>query len=105
MLIGIDFDGTMFDRDQPLPGVKDAINVLREKGHKVMIFSCNSTKWIEKCLNNHDIRFDYIWEGDKPNCGLFIDDRGYRFPRNGDWSLELPKITEIVDKGVEPYKW
>lgn len=108
-VLGIDFDGTMVDGDyKPLPGLKDAINLLREKGHKIVINSCNNPKWIDKVLNNHDIRYDHICGIDgpsgKPNCDLFIDDKGYHFPYNGNWTDELPKIIERV-KNLDNRKW
>lgn len=105
-VIGIDFDGTMVDADyNALPGLKDAINQLREQNHKIVIHSANNKSWIERTLNNLDIRYDYIWDGKgKPNCDIFLDDKGYHFPYNGSWTDELPKIIDRL-KGLDNRKW
>lgn len=105
-LLAIDFDNTMVNGDQPLPGVRQAINILREAGHKILIHSCNSSQWIERVLNNHDIRFDHIHSNNdgKPLADLYIDDKGYHFPHNGDWNVELPNIVERLH-GLDNRKW
>lgn len=105
-VVAIDFDNTMVNHDQPLPFVKEAINSLREAGHKVIIHSCNNKSWIERTLNNNDIRFDHICDNDqgKPLADLYIDDKGYHFPYNGDWKAELPSIFERL-KGLDNRKW
>lgn len=105
-VLAVDFDNTMFEGDKPLPGVKEAINILREKGHKIVIHSCNNKSWIERCLNNNDIRFDHICDNanGKPLADLYVDDKGYYFPYNGDWSEELPKILTRIE-GKDNRKW
>lgn len=97
-LVAIDFDHTLVDHDKPLKGAKEAINILREKGHKIVIHSCNNRGWIERVLRNADIQFDYICGNDesKPACAIYIDDRGFRF--TGDWTADLPQILEILDE-------
>jgi hypothetical protein len=89
MLIAVDFDGTLVSGDKAIPGAKEAINTLREQGHKIMIFSCNNTDWIKKVLADNDIRYDYIWPEAKPVYDLLIDDRNIEF--NGDWMVALGK--------------
>ena len=99
MLIGIDFDHTIVDSAtaEPLPGVRDAISRLRELGHKILVHSCNNPRYIKQWMLDHDIRHDYIWEDKgKPVCDIYIDDRAYRFPFNGDWNEELPKILDTL---------
>lgn len=105
-VLAIDFDNTMVVGDKPLPGIKDAINRLRELGHKIIVHSCNNTKWIERVLNNNDIRFDYIVtnDGGKPLADLYIDDKGYHFPYNGDWNEELPRVLLRLE-GLDNRKW
>lgn len=102
--VAIDFDGTIRDWDtsKPYPGVKDAINLLREGGVKVLIHSCNSHTWIEQWCNDHNIRFDKIWtEPGKPVASLYIDDRGYHF--KGKWSSEIYDVMERL-AGLESTK-
>jgi len=98
MVICVDFDGTLVNYKEALPGAKEAINNLREQGHKIIIFSCNNKKWIEQILRDNDIRYDYIWEGDKPVCDIFIDDRNVAF--DGDWG----KATAEVERRVTEKK-
>lgn len=100
MVVAIDFDHTIYDstKNAPLPGAREAINILRECGIKVIIHSCNRKAWIEKCLNNHDIRFDWIWDQvGKPVADLYIDDCGFWF--TGIWKEALPQILTRLVKG------
>lgn len=94
-VLAIDFDHTICDtaapRDSyhryppPLPGAREAISRLREKGYCILIHSCNAPKWIEEWMRHHDIRYDYIWGesprdcGQKPVAHRYIDDRAMRF--------------------------
>lgn len=90
MLIGIDFDGTLVNGDQPIKGAREALNRLREQGHKIMIYSCNNKSWIERVMLKNDMRYDYIFEGTKPVCHLYIDDRNIKF--DGNWVETLAVI-------------
>ena len=105
--IAIDFDETIveFPRNpspgaranstsKPMPGARDAINLLREQGHKIIIHSCNRAAYIEQVLNDNDIRYDSIWtkEG-KPVASIYLDDRGLRFY---DWEQAVRDIQTIV---------
>lgn len=90
MVIGVDFDGTLVNGKQALEGAKDAINAMREKGHKIVIFSCNNKSWIERVLRDNDIRYDYIWDADKPVFDVYIDDRAIAF--RGDWKQTLSEV-------------
>jgi hydroxymethylpyrimidine pyrophosphatase-like HAD family hydrolase len=109
-VIAIDFDNTLVDRDKALPGAKEAINILREKGHKIIIHSCNNTSWIEKVLRNNDIRYDYIWtktdaveeDAAKPIADLYVDDKGFHF--GGDWNADLFDILHRLE-GLDNRKW
>lgn len=102
-VIGIDFDHTLVNGDKAIEGAKDAINLLREHGHKIIIHSCNDPAWISRTLLNNDIRYDGIWvQPGKPICDLYVDDRGYRFL--GDWKNESKIILDLV-KGMDNRKW
>ena len=106
-VLAIDFDHTLVDGDKPLEGAREAINILREEGHKIVIHSCNNTEWIKKVLNDNDIRFDYIWGSSsrrepKPICDIYIDDKGFRF--SGSWKEDLPQILDLL-KGFDNRKW
>jgi hypothetical protein len=100
-VIAMDFDGTIRDwgTSKPLPGVKDAINLLREHGFKVLIHSANTVKFIEQWMNDNDIRYDGIWSGaGKPVASIYVDDRGFKLQ---DWSTDLAHILEtLANEGV-----
>lgn len=104
-LIAVDLDHTLVEGDQPREGAREAMNILREMGHKILIHTCNNTEWAEKVLNDNDIRFDLIWtagRGGKPLCDLYIDDKGYHY--KGDWLGELPDIVARI-QGKDNRKW
>jgi hypothetical protein len=90
-----------------LPGAQDALKRLREEGHKICIHSCNNPGWIEKQLKEAGIVVDLVWEkkhGSKPLADLYVDDKGYHFPYNGDWALETEKVLERL-KDKDNRKW
>ncbi len=102
-VLAIDFDHTLVDGDKVRPYAREAINILREKGHKIIIHSCNDAKWIKKVLDNNDIRYDSIFEsGVKPIADLYVDDKGYHY--KGDWESEVNDITLRLE-GLDNRKW
>lgn len=108
-VISVDFDHVLKRSDNtPCPNAKEGINALREAGHKVLIFSCNSPDFIKKWLNDNDIRYDWVYDPDddwshgKPVCDLYLDDRGYAFPYDGDWLLEVEKIFTRLAERQQP---
>jgi hypothetical protein len=94
-VIALDFDGTIrsWDTNKPLEGAKDSINILRERGWKIIIHSCNSKDFIEDWLRNNDIRYDDIWtkEG-KPVASVYLDDCGLKFT---SWDQALKDLTDV----------
>lgn len=106
-VICIDYDNTLVFGTQPLEGAREAINVLREAGHKIVIHSCNREAWIKEGLDNNDIRYDRVHGNEskgKPLADLYIDDKGYHFPYNGSWVAELPKVLNRIE-GKDNRKW
>lgn len=103
-VIAIDFDDTLVHIDKRLEGAKEAINLLREAGHKIIIHSCNNPEWIEKVLNDQDLRYDLIWckkWGGKPAADIYIDNKGFRFE---NWTSQIKEILELVN-GLDNRKW
>lgn len=104
-VIAIDFDNTLVNGSEWLPGAKDALRLLREKGHKVVINSCNNPKWIEKQLAEAGLTVDLIWDHKgKALADLYIDDRGFDF--RGDWASTISEVLEhrhVKDK--DNRKW
>lgn len=99
-MIAVDLDGTIrsWQTNEPLEGARDAISKLREQGCRILIHSCNDPKFIEKWMNDHDIRYDYIWtDKGKPVCDCYIDDLGVGF--RGNWSQTLEEVNEQI-KGL-----
>lgn len=98
--IGVDFDHTLVNIDQPLPGAKEAMERLKDMGYAIMIHSCNNADWIKKVLRDNDIPFDYIWnpseDKGKPACDAYVDDRGVGF--DGDWNKAIQEIQNIEQR-------
>jgi predicted mannosyl-3-phosphoglycerate phosphatase (HAD superfamily) len=103
MIIALDWDHTLMNGKMWLPGAKEALMRFKEEGHIIVINSCNSKGWIERNLNEEGIIVDYVnSNGDgKPVADIYIDDRGYRFPRNGSWTEELPKVLDVLQQERE----
>lgn len=104
--LAIDWDNTLMNGKDWLPGAKTALKRLRELGHKIIIHSCNSSSWIQKNLDEAGIPVDYINTNSdgKPLADIYIDDKGYRFPYNGDWNDELPQVLLRLE-GLDNRKW
>jgi hypothetical protein len=104
-VIAIDWDNTLMSGEEWLPGAKDALKRLREEGHKIVIHSCNNEDWIQRNLNEAGIIVDVVWtKFGKPLADLYVDDKGYHFPYNGNWIEEAPKVLDRL-KGLDNRKW
>ncbi|KKN03285.1 hypothetical protein LCGC14_1109210 [marine sediment metagenome] len=114
----VDFDGTIcgfaFPDTGPLePGVKEALQEIRDMGYEIVIHSCStSTHWrgVEDLKNSvshfkrifkfmvlHDLPFDRILADenyDKPIASFYIDDRGIGY--HGNWN---DVVNEIIERG------
>jgi beta-phosphoglucomutase-like phosphatase (HAD superfamily) len=104
-VIAVDFDHTLVEGEKPIEYAREAINILRENGHKIIIHSCNETSWIKKVLDNADMRYDHIWtkaDGNKPLADIYIDDKGFRF--TGNWRENVEQVLLLID-GFDNRKW
>jgi hydroxymethylpyrimidine pyrophosphatase-like HAD family hydrolase len=102
-LIGLDFDHTIVDGDVVRDYAREAINIWREAGHKVVIHSCNNPRWIEKVLRENRIVVDHIWDDKgKLLADLYVDDKGYHY--KGDWKSEVNDVLKRVE-GMDNRKW
>lgn len=101
--VAVDFDYTLVKGDALIPGAKEAMQQLRDKGFSIIIFSCNRKKWIEKVLNIHDVPYDYIYDSSedvgKPACDFYIDDRAIGF--KGDWKATTQEVLEAYEKELQ----
>lgn len=106
-VLAIDFDNTLIVGDTWLPGAKDAIRAFREKGHRVLIWSCNGTKWIQRCLDEAGIVVDHVCTNDqgKPLADLYIDDKGFHHPHNTPWDDEEVSKVLLRIEGKDNRKW
>lgn len=95
--VAIDWDHCLFEHttDSLLPGAKEAVQRIREAGHRVVIFSCNVPSFIrEKCQEN-DLEVDEIYDSHgKMLATCYIDDRGIAF--RGDWKTTCDEALEFV---------
>lgn len=96
MFLAIDFDHTIVNGREPLPGAKDALQHLHDAGHHITIHSCNSYDWIQRVLNDNDIPYDRIWDGPgKPIADCYVDDRAIQF--RGNWAEMLKNIETMLE--------
>lgn len=77
----VDFDDTIWDGKQLLPGAREGIAKLHAK-YTVAIFSARATeaerRQMEQLLRSHGIEFDEILPA-KPDAVAYIDDKGIHF--------------------------
>lgn len=118
MRICFDLDGTItelkkysggYDKNLPLPGVRELLKSLRAEGHTLIL---NTARHMQTCsgnvgmvvarrgkelfdwLDEYDLKFDEIYFG-KPQADVYIDDNAFQF--KGNW-LEKDFFTEIINR-------
>ena len=101
-IIAIDWDRTIHDTDNPvpgrklgppLPGAKEALIELRRQGHTIIIHSCARAAPMADWLAWWEIPYSTIWQGNgKPVADWYVDDRGVKF-------------TSWADLGYNPGEW
>lgn len=107
MVVAIDFDHTLCDTHNitppfkigpPLPGAKESLVKLKEKGWTIIIYTCRANdgdkavRVVEDWMKYFKIPFDYVWtaeKGAKPVADYYIDDKAIYFK---DWT----SIMEIL---------
>lgn len=115
--IVIDFDGTISEWGDypepgpPIPGVKEALQALKDKGYEIVVLSARTSDQMSKhsidkemqkrtmkeFMDKHEIPYDEVYTGGgKPPAQFYIDDRGIEF--NGDWKEVLNRIEEKGDR-------
>ena len=114
MRIIIDFDNTIAKAHnypgmgQPMHGVREALEALREAGHTIAIHSCRMSEdvydsahkrnaqrlSIAAYLLRHSIPYDEIINYSKPVGDVYIDDKALRFEGNWDDMVDEVKMYE-----------
>lgn len=96
-------DGTIYD--EPIEGALESLEILKNMGFNIIIFSCKSRSdrplvnningtqmiwdWFEKYKCQHLIT-DVVKE--KPRALIYIDDKGYRFE---NWKDTMNFLKEL----------
>jgi len=109
LTIAVDFDGVIADYDGwegektlglPRQDVVAALQVLRDEGWKIIVFSCRPTDEIRPYLLSNRIPFDEInanssdnTGGTKPRATVYWDDRALRY--SGDALSDLEAIRNF----------
>ncbi|MFA5000839.1 MAG: hypothetical protein WC531_01260 [Candidatus Paceibacterota bacterium] len=108
-LYAFDFDGVIAQYDgfkgtdhfgPPIESVVKAIRILKEQGHKIIIYSTRGEEMLKKYCSDNDIPVDYInknpeKEGEnpgKPIAYVYVDDRAVCY--RGQTAEEL--VEEIL---------
>ncbi|MDP6542405.1 MAG: HAD hydrolase family protein [Phycisphaerae bacterium] len=109
----IDFDDTIIGRNnEPLDGVRNALQRFKNKGWEIIISSArlDPVLWgeqlqfrvddIVRMLREHEIPFDKVVTH-KPAADIYIDDKGFRF--EGNWDTAERLINQLLgDDSPEP---
>ena len=95
-------DGTIYDG--PMEGCYDAMCLLRERGHKLIIYSSRAFSRLghshqrdamKSWLRIHKIPYDKIATEGKPPAHVYLDDRALRFI--GDWEQTFIDLLELAE--------
>lgn len=102
----IDFDGTIAtdkypDIGRPLPGVKEAMQRLKDAGFEIVIYTCRLTKndgrpdaeiaeqkkKIAGWLEENGVKYDRIEDGrdGKPHAKFYVDNKALHYGGDDDW--------------------
>ena len=117
MVIAIDFDGTITDRNNfpdisdPRPYVVEAIKHIQQAGHKVILWTCREGIHLERAvawLHEHNINLSgynfnpiYQVQSRKIVADVYIDDKNVFMVDNVDWYKIEEYIFGLSDSKVE----
>ncbi len=94
MIFAVDFDGTIVEHGFPgigeeLPGAIETLQDLRKSGHKIILWTCRTGKWVDFAIYwlksrgftpdavNENIDKDLDFGFPKIYASVYIDDRNY----------------------------
>ena len=107
-----DFDGTIAEWGEypepgpPCPGVKEALQEIRDSGLYIIVLSARTSdqmskhpidkemqkRLIQDYLDKYEIPYDEVLKSDKPVAKFYIDDRAIEY--RGSWRDVLRKVKE-----------
>lgn len=104
MILAIDYDGVIHDINnpvpgkrmgRPMPGAEDAMEDLKQAGHKLIIHSVrgDKPKVIADWCDYYDVPYDEI-TNIKPQADLYIDDKALHFD---SWTQVMNLLGERDD--------
>ncbi len=111
-MFAFDFDGVIGEYygfkgennlGDPNPEVVAAMRILKEHGHKIIVFSTHDEALLRNYCTEKNIPFDYINENPeksgankgKPVANVYVDDRGYCY--RGQDAATLVHDLEIFE--------
>jgi phosphoglycolate phosphatase-like HAD superfamily hydrolase len=104
--LAIDFDGVIHSykqgwtgeepEDEPMPGVEESLQKLKENGWELVIMSTRDPQRIYEWLDQYELSdyFDGVTNTKIP-AKLYIDDRGYHFE---NWDDTLDFVENFKDR-------
>lgn len=116
MVIAIDFDGTITDKNdfpnigEPKEYAFEAIKNIQAAGHKIILWTCRYGKSLENAINwlaKNNIKFDaynenlYPLESRKIVADIYIDDKNVFMVDAVDWHKIENYILSLGDKQVK----
>jgi len=113
MIIAIDFDETLAERDDDfnptslLPGAKETVNWLYDMGHYIIIWTCRDGEILNKAisyLEENGVKFHEVNSNSKTDfptsskiyADIYIDDRSVSNFQNIDWMSIKDKLKDIL---------
>lgn len=107
MILAIDFDGVLHEKDTPIPGrrmgapllgAEAAVTALHKSGHTIIIHTVMATteggrQAVIDWLRYYDVPFHDV-TATKPNADVFLDDKAIRFT---DWQQALIEISKLPE--------
>ena len=110
--IALDFDGTLHAytsgwlgvtncQDPPTPGAREAVDELRRRGFRVVIYSSRAASTAgADAIRDWLARYGFVGIDEvtatKPPAVLYVDDRGLRF--EGDWHHVLLEVSRLFPR-------
>lgn len=100
------FDGTIYD--VPIPGTKEALELLSKKFPRIIIFTCKALE--KRPLINRKTGIELVWEWlkkyelyqyiydvtiEKPVAAAYVDDKAVRF---NNWAETINCILKYTEK-------